>query len=80
MIERFYPNGEPVVCLRIQDEAWYPDYQAMMYFSLGENDKDVIYNNFVEDFRETFKREPTKTEIEHWKKWAAYLASLPKGE
>lgn len=52
-----YDNGEPVIEEQIEDERWYPDYQALIMLSSGCDNVYGLYHVFLTDYRETHGEE-----------------------
>jgi hypothetical protein len=48
-----YPNGEPVIKDRIQDEDWYPHYQALMEVAVrtGHTEVEALVQAFISDWK-----------------------------
>ena len=73
-----YPNGEVISKDRIEDEDWYPDYQAMMEMAMFQTSGKRIYRLYVKDFTEVFRREITVDECVKFQRWADFLAEGSK--
>ena len=69
-----WANGEVKTQARIQDEAWYSDYQAMMEMTV-RNDYGAyqdLLREFEEDFISIFGRAITPEEHLRFDRWAKY--------
>lgn len=55
---KVYPNGEPILKSRIQDESWYPNYQALLEMAMHTyGSPDGLANFFLDDYFEVFGKE-----------------------
>lgn len=64
-----YPNGEPIRETHIEDEVWYPDYQAMLELATSESeDVDELVTAFRLDYNEIFNKD--YPDLERLKRWA----------
>jgi len=62
-----YDNGEPILEERIEDEEWYPEYQALIMLSNGCENVYGLYHVFLTDYKETQGKEfPNKEQALRW--------------
>jgi hypothetical protein len=73
-----YDNGELVTRERMELEPWYPEYQSLIEFSMGETDPDAIVSSCVNDYHKIFGQDPPPEKIKRWKKWAGLHAERSK--
>lgn len=52
-----YDNGELVTKDRIQDEAWYPDYQCLMGLAMFQTDIQALVDDFNKDYKSVFGKD-----------------------
>lgn len=75
-IVQTYPNGEEITKQCIQDEPWYPDYQSML--EMRQADPVALYDEFLQDFKDVFEREPDPDERVRFKRWAIQIAKVQR--
>jgi len=62
-----YRNGESITKDRIQDEDWYPDYQAMLEMADAEPNAEELVVLFRLDYEDIFGKDyPDIAQLERW--------------
>lgn len=64
-----YPNGDIKTKERIQDEEWYPDYQAFMEITVDIHDdpEEKLISLFNADYEAIFQKEyPNQEQLKRW--------------